>query len=156
MLNPGGSPGTTFNKSATTRFNNSQITAARGQMVGNRMAQQALRNQYSKKNPGAPVGGNQSSQAVLPQQPVGNVQLPTGGPQMSEQAAQDFDPSVFADELINNLVGEIRTEQFLESPRVKDAMTSIRLKNIMNSDNPRYRKDPRPLFQQVVSKIGMD
>ena len=151
MLNPGGLPSNLFPKSAQTRFTNSQRNASRATMVGNPAAQQSIRNQTSL------VSGAQPGVVQHKQQPP-NVQqgaLPTGGPAMPEEAAEQFDPAVFLESQINDFVGKIKLENFMESPRVKDAMESIRLKNIMNADNPRYRKSPKSLFKQVVDKIGM-
>lgn len=149
MLSPGGTPSNLFSKSAMTRANNAQRKGARATMVGNPAAQQSIRNQTSQVSGPKP-------QLSAPQSP--NVQqgaLPTGGPAMPPEAAEQFDPAVFLEDQINNFVGKVKFENFMQSPRVKDAMESIRLKNIMNSDNPRYRKSSKPLFKQVVDKIGM-
>lgn len=158
MINPGGNPSVLFNKSAATRMNNTQVNAARMTMPFNQAAQQSLRNQYSKKNPGQPPVGNANSnqQVQLPNQPNQQVSMPTGGPQAPAQAAENFDPAVFAEEALNTLVGDIRFKQFLESPRVKDAMEAIRFKNQMNQDNPRYIPDTRPVFDQVIDRIGFE
>lgn len=152
MINPGGS----VTKSAATRLNNSQVSAAQATMPFNAAAQQSLRNTYSKQNKSGPPVGPKPNPSTLPGlEPQQQVQVPTGGPQGPESMAEGFDPAVFAEQQLDQIVGEIRTQQFTESPRVKDAMESIRFRNLMNADNPRYIKDPRPLFEQVVSKIGM-
>ena len=150
MLNPGGQPNVSFNKSAMSRFNNSQRNASRATMVGNPAAQQSIKNQTSKVA-STKAGAIQPQQASLTQP----APLPTGGPALPVESAQGFDPAVFMEQQINNFVGKVKLENFLQSPRVKDAMESIRLKNIMNADNPRYRKSLKPLFDQVVDKIGM-
>lgn len=156
MINPGGNPSVLFNKSATTRMNNNQVSAARATMPFNQAAQQSLRNQYSKKNLGQPSVGSSNQQVQLPNQPNPQVSMPTGGPQAPMQAAENFDPGVFAEEALDTLVGDIRTKQFLESPRVKDAMEAIRFKNMMNRDNSRYIPDSRPIFEQVIDRIGFN
>lgn len=153
MIQPGGTPGTAFTKSATTRFNNTQRNAARATMPHNLAAQQSLKNSLSKKNTsGQPPVGT----APAPSSPA-MPQVPTGG--ATEFSDPDFDPAAFApspEGVLDELVGSIRTEQFMESPRVKDAVEAVRFKNIMNANNPRYRPDNRNLFQQVVSRMGMD
>lgn len=151
MINPGGSPGTSFSKSATTRFNNSQINAARATMPFNKAAQQALRSQSSSAKPGGPPVG-QVLNTIAP--PVAEVDLPTGGPQLPEPV-ESFDPAVFQEEKINEVVGTIRTQQFLNSPRVKDAATSVRLKNYFNSTNQSRVPDPRNLLEQVISRLRL-
>lgn len=160
MITPGGSPGTAFSKSATTRFNNTQVDAQQRAMPFNAAAQASLRKQSSASNPSGPAVAPtqnpndfqvQGSQ-VGPQQ----VNLPTGGPVMPEEAVQDFDPAVFQEQALDTLVGSIRTQEFINSPRVKDAATSVRLKNFFNATNPDKREDPRTLFQQVLNRIGVE
>ena len=155
VMQPGGTPKVPFTKSAQTRANNSTRNAARSTMVGNQAAQQSIRNQTSKTSATQPGAVGPTVQQSAVQQPAAPVQIPTGGPQMPVEAAEGFDPGVFVDQAIGDFVGQIKLKNFIESPRVKDAMESIRLKNLMNSDNPKYQQDPRTLFQQVVSKIGM-
>lgn len=157
MINPGGTPGTAFNKSAATRFNNGQINAARATMPHNAAAQASLRNQYSKKNSTGepPVGTRPNPNPLQGLEPQTPVQVPTGGPSSMGVQDTEFDPAVFMEEAVSTMVGQIRQEQLMESPRVKDAMTAIRFKNIMNSENPNYNPDPRSLFEQVVSRIGL-
>lgn len=165
MINPGGSVGVTFNRSAATRMNNNLVNGARATLPGpgNQAAQQSLRNQYSKKNPGAPVGPNvnqpvkqmQAPMQASMQQPM---ELPTGGPQAPPEMGNGMEA---ADALLDpmaqmeQLIEEVKQKQFEESPRVKDAMEAIRFKNLMNAENPRYQPDSRSLFEQVVARIGM-
>lgn len=150
MLNPGGQPSIPFTKSAMTRANNNQRKASRATMVGNPAAQQSIRHQTSKVT-GPKQGAVQPTAPNLMQPSP----LPTGGPALPVEAAQQFDPAVFMENQINDFVGKVKLNNFIESPRVKDAMESIRFKNIMNADNPTYRKSPKSLFSQVVDKIGM-
>lgn len=158
MITPGGSPGTAFTKSATTRFNNSQIQAAKGTMPHNPAAQASLRKQSSGSNPsGVPVSPTFDPKVLqgggAPQAPQ-PVNLPTGGAGLPPDAAEGFDPAVFQEQKLNELVGSIRTQEFMNSPRVKDAASSVRLKNFMNNTNPMRKPDTRNLLQQVLSRIG--
>jgi hypothetical protein len=158
MINPGGSPGTSFNKSATTRFNNNQINAARALMPFNKAAQDSLRNQTSSANPsGPPVGtqNNDPAQLLSGLEPPaqGPVGVPTGGPQLPVEQTQEFDPEVFRENMLDELVGTIRTQKFLNSPRVKDAVASVRLKNFFNHNNPERIPDNRNLITQVLSRL---
>lgn len=160
MINPGGSPGTAFTKSATTRFNNNQVSAAQGSMPLNALAQQSLRKQTSQSKPnGAPLSLTQNPNELLgglgPMSPQPS-QLPTGGPGLAPDAAQGFDPAVFQESLLDNLVGTIRTQEFINSPRVKDAAQSVRLKNFFNNTNPNKTPDSRNLLQQVLDRTGMN
>lgn len=158
MITPGGSPGTAFTKSATTRFNNNQIKAAQGAMPFNGAAQASLRKQTSASNPSsAPVAPTQNPNELLaPGGAMGppQVNLPTGGAGLPPEAGQDFDPAVFQEQKINEIIGTIRAEEFINSPRVKDAASSVRLKNFLNNTNPNRRPDSRNLFQQVLGRIG--
>ena len=141
-----------FNQSAATRFANTRVDAKRHTMLMNPAAQQSLRKQVGSSNISThrpPVGLH-----LQPEVDSSQVEVPTGGPQAPAYMAEGFDPKVFAEEALDTLVGQIRMEKFMESPRVKDAMESIRLTNIMNADNPNYVRDPRSLFEQVVTKIG--
>jgi hypothetical protein len=158
MITPGGSPGTAFTKSATTRFNNSQIQAAQGTMPHNAAAQASLRKQSSGSNPSSPpvtptfdpnvLQGGGAPQAPQP------VNLPTGGTGLPPDAAEGFDPAVFQEQKLNEVVGTIRTQEFLNSPRVKDAASSVRLKNFFNNTNTERKPDSRNLLDQVLSRIG--
>lgn len=156
MINPGGTYGTAFNKSAMSRFNNTKAQAAQMAMPHNQAAQAAIRKQYSKSTPGGPPVSSpdpgQLLQGVQPQQPVA---LPTGGPQMPLEQSADFDPEVFKEDLLNEVVGQVRQQQFLESPQVKDAATSVRLKNWFNGGDPTRVEDPRNLLQQVISRARL-
>lgn len=160
MLEPGGTPGTAFTKSAATRFNNNQIKAAQGSMPLNAAAQASLRKQSGASHPSGQALSTTrntndlqgSSGLLAPQQ----VNLPTGVSGLPPDAAQGFDPAVFQEQKLNEIVGTIRAEEFINSPRVKDAASSVRLKNFFNNTNPNRRNDPRNLFQQVLSRIGGD
>lgn len=154
MLNPGGNVSTVFQKSAATRMNNNVVNGARATMPLNQMAQQSLRMAHNKKNPNPPVGptANNPLQGLEPSSPV---QVPTGGPRLSEELGQDFDPSVFYENQLKQIIDDVKTEQFIQSPRVKDAMESVRFKNLMNQGKPNYQPDSRSLFRQVAAKIGM-
>lgn len=160
MITPGGSVGTAFTKSATTRFNNNQVKAARGTMPFNAAAQASLRKQSSGSNPsGAPVAPtfnpNDLQASGGPQGPQ-PVNLPTGGAGLPPEAAQDFDPAVFQEQQVNELLGNIRAQEFMNSPRVKDAASSVRLKNFLNNTNTERKPDSRNLLQQVMGRIGAD
>lgn len=156
MINPGSTVGTAFNKSAMTRFNNTKAQAAQMAMPHNQAAQAAIRKTYSKSTPGGPPAGNpdpgQLLQGLEPQQPVA---LPTGGPQMPLDQSAGFDPEVFKQDVLNEVVGQVRQQQFLESPQVKDAATSVRLKNWFNGGDPARVEDPRNLLQQVISRARL-
>lgn len=158
MINPGSTYGTMFAKSAMTRFNNTKAQAARMAMPHNQAAQAAIRKQTSKSTPGGPpaVAGSPDPGQLLPgfepQQPVA---LPTGGPQMPLDQSADFDPEVFKQDVLNEVVGQVRQQQFLESPQVKDAATSVRLKNWFNRGDPARVEDSRNLLQQVISRTGL-
>ena len=158
MITPGGSVGTAFTKSATTRFNNNQVKAAQGTMPHNAAAQASLRKQSSGSNPrGNPVSPTQNPNDLLaPGGPMGPQQanLPTGGAGLPPEAGEGFDPAVFQEQQINELVGSIRAQEFINSPRVKDAASSVRLKNFLNNTNPDRKPDSRNLLQQVLGRIG--
>jgi hypothetical protein len=159
LITPGGSPGKAFTKSATSRFNNNQVKAAQGAMPMNALAQQSLRKQSSKSNPnGMPLAPTQNSNDLLggaaPMGPA-QAQLPTGGPGLAPEAAAGFDPAVFQESIIDNLVGKVRTQEFINSPRVKDAASSVRLKNFFNNTNPNRTPDSRNLLQQVLDRTGL-
>lgn len=155
MIRPGGMPGVMFGRSATTRMNNNQIEAQKRSMPHNQAAQASLRKQSSKqkaKQPGAVGKPNISGETRLPQQQPTNV--PTGGPSGIPPMEQEFDPSVFVEQRINDIVGQIKMEEFANSPQTKDAMTVIKLKNFFNQRNPNYRADTRSLFDQIGTRTG--
>lgn len=160
MITPGGSPGTAFSKSATTRFNNNQIAAQQRSMPFNVAAQASLRKQTSASKPSGPAAAPTQNPNELQLQggPLGpqQVNLPTGGPALPQEAAEGFDPAVFQEQALDTLVGSIRTQEFINSPRVKDAASSVRIKNFFNATNPDKRPDPRTLFQQVLNRIGVE
>lgn len=146
MINPGGSPGTSFSKSAQTRFNNNQINGQRATMPFNMAAQQALRNMKSGAKAGGPpvapvVDQTQNIPNQQVQQPVGQVPL------------QQTDPAITQENIVNELISNIRREQFINSPQVKDAMTSIRLRNIFNATNPDAAPDTRDLMSRIQARI---
>ena len=155
MINPGGSPSVKFSKSAATRMNNNQTNAQRATMPLNQAAQNSFRNQYSGGNAsGPPVGPTSATSTLQGLEPSQQqIQLPTGGPQLPEPMREGFDPAVFMENKLNEIVGNVRTQHFVESPEVKDAMTNIRIKNFMNSSNPNYSPDSRPLFELVIARI---
>lgn len=153
MIAPGGKPGVTFGRSATTRFNNNQIEAQQRSMPHNKAAQASLRRQVSgSKAPKKQAVGKKQPQQNNP--PVGNVNIPTGGPQMP--APEQFDPRVFVEQEINDIVGQMKFDEFANSPQTKDAMTAIKLKNFFNRNNPEYRPDIRPLIDQIGTRTGAD
>lgn len=154
MINPGGNSSVVHAKSAVTRMNNNLVNAARASMPLNAAAQASLRHQSSSANPsGPPVGNHSQGDPLQGLQPMAPVELPTGGPQMAPDP--EFDPEVFKQNVIDNVVGQVRTQQFLNSPQVKDAVTTTRLKNVFNSGNPRRSPDSRNLFEQVMSRMGV-
>lgn len=150
MINPGGSPGTSFSKSAQTRFNNNQINGQRATMPFNQAAQQSLRNMKSGGNPGGPPVGPQ-----VQVQPAGNMQVqnqPVGNPVGNPQPYED--PATIQENIVSELISNIKREQFINSPQVKDAMTSIRLRNIFNATNPDAAPDNRDLLTRIKGRIG--
>lgn len=149
MMRPGFLPGAPKNKSAETRMENTKIDAKRMNLPGNLGAQQALRNQTSQVH-ASPVG---RLELPKPQHHV-PVELPTQGPAMPEPE-QEFNPEVFKEDMVNHMIGQIRTEKFIQSPRVKDAMTSIQIKEFLNQANPNRPKDTRSLLDQVIDRMGM-
>jgi hypothetical protein len=119
---------------------------------GANAAQQSLRQQMPKPTQvkTAPVG-----RLELPErQPQAPVELPTGGPVMPPPE-EGFDPEVFKEDMVSNILGQIRTKQFVNSPRVKDATTSVQIKEFFNQNNPNRRQDGRSLIEQVTSRMGM-
>ena len=159
MITPGGSVGTAFTKSATTRFNNSQVKAAQASMPLNPAAQASLRKQTSGSNPSGPaVTVTQDPNAFLPpamRPPAQQANLPTGGAGLPPEAAQGFDPAVFQEQMLDQIVGSVRAQDFINSPRVKDAASSVRLKNFLNNTNTERKPDSRNLLQQVLGRIGV-
>lgn len=150
MINPNVTPGVSTNKSAQTRFNNSQINAERATMPFNTAAQASLRNMKSSAKPGGnSVAPSLSPGPVLPQvkqSPVGPMPVPT--------QAEQIDPNTIKDNILNDVVAKIRQQQFIDSPQVKDAMTSIRLRNIFNATNPNAMPDNRDLMGRIKSRLG--
>jgi hypothetical protein len=147
----------TLDKGAVTRLENDKTRAAQMSMPHNKAAQAALRKQTREVNgPRNPVGsGPQSAQGSIVQNlaPQRQVPVPEGGPQLPPDP--EFDPAIFKEDMEDNIVGQIRTQQFLSSPRVKDAQTSIQLKEFFNQHNPNRKPDPRDLMDRVVSRIGV-
>lgn len=157
MINPGGTPGTSFSKSATTRFNNSQLNGARAAMPFNVAAQQSLRNQSSGATPsGPPVGPKQNpNDLIMPFAPEGApAPLPTGGPALPVEQPK-YNPLEFRDKTIDKILEEFRQEKFINSPRVKDAATSVRLKNFFNNSNPDRMPDSRNMLDRVLARMGL-
>lgn len=152
MIEPGGASSVLHAPAAVTRMNNNLVNAARLSMPFNAAAQASLRNQTSSSHPsGPPVGPTGNVSAIQPQ-PVGQVALPTGGPVGPPQP--DFDPEVFKENLLDTVVGEVRTQNFMNSARVKDAATSVRLKNVFNATNDQKMPDDRNLLEQVINRMG--
>lgn len=149
MINPGSTPGTSFSKSAQTRFNNNQINAARAAMPFNPAAQSSLRNMSSTGKAGGPPVGR-SSESVLP------APAPTiNGPSVPQAPLIPEPQPVEAHRnLADDLVKQVRQEQFINSPQVKDAMTSIRLRNLFNASNPNAMPDNRDLMTRIKARIG--
>jgi hypothetical protein len=146
MLNPGGTP-------ATTRFNNNQIRAAQLSMPHNAMAQASLRRMGNSGNPvGQPVSSNPIQNVM---QSAGPVEIPTGGPQMPVEQTVGFDPGVFKDNVLEDLVNQVRTQKFINSPAVKDAMSSVTLRNFFNATNPNAVPDNRSLMRQVLARLRL-
>lgn len=156
MINPGGSPGTAFSKSAQTRFNNDQINAARATMPFNPSAQSALRDTKSTaKKRGPAVAGPMPDLTQM----FGAATAPTQAPQEPQvplvpEAPQQIDPVTQTQNLANDTVAQIRQQQFINSPQVKDAMTSIRLRSLFNATNPNAMPDNRDLMTRVKARIG--
>ncbi len=142
----------TVNKSAQTRFNNDRTVAAQRSMVGNPAAQASLRKQSHtiKGYKGSPPVGN--TPLIQPQAPVS---LPTGGPQLPPEQTEAFDPVVFRENMVNQIVGAARTQEFIESPQVKDALTSVTVRNFFNATNPNATPDNRSILQKVMSRLRL-
>lgn len=158
MINPGGTPGTSFSKSAQTRFNNNEINAARATMPFNQAAQASLRNMSSTgKAVGPPVGPKPDISSLLPQvqnQPVRPSAPQVSQPLVREPASQPLDQVTETKNLADDLVKQVRQDQFINSPQVKDAMTSIRLRNLFNASNPDAMPDNRDLMTRIKARIG--
>lgn len=157
MINPQAG---TFTKSAMTRANNSKINAARATMVGNPAAQASLINQRSGGTPGGPpVGSSNPAPPAPPTAPAMPSVPPVGtvpGSTVDAAPTPTFDPEAFKRDTLSRLLGEIRTEHFLKSAPVKDAMETIRLKNAFNHANPNRVQDSRTLLEQVVTRAKLD
>lgn len=150
MTNPDGTSSASHNKSAETRFANTLAQGQRQTMPFNRAAQQSIKNQRSVQNPGSPV----TQQAVPQINPtgVGFESAPVGNPVNSIDS--NIQPEVSSQEQsIESIIAKIRQEQFINSPQVKDAMTSIRLKNIFNSTNPNVKPDSRDLMARIKARV---
>lgn len=155
MINPGGESSVTHSKSAVTRMNNNLVNAAKLSMPFNAAAQASLRHQTSGAKPsGPPVGPSQppAQSSGLEPQVTEQVALPTGGPVGPPQP--DFDPEIFKENLLDQIVGEVRTQHFLNSARVKDAATTEVLRERFNLHNPDKMPEGRNLIQRVLNRIG--
>lgn len=145
-----------LDKGAVTRMNNTIIQGKKNQMKvgpGGQIAQQSLKKQLSpppapKSRP--PVGNNYND--VLTPSPVN---VPTGGPSPMPQQPE-FDPEVFKEDVVNNLLGTIKTHKFLDSPAAQDAKTSVELKEMFNQFNPNKKPDPRSLVDRIVHRMGLN
>jgi hypothetical protein len=152
MIAPGEVPGVPQDKRAVTRFANNQIEAKQRGMTS--AAQQSLRRQTGEK-PRQPREVPQ--QTALPARRLPSFQqtaIPTEGPALPDAQLQDFDPEVFKADYEDNLVEQIRLEQFMNSEPVKDAQTSIMLKEAFNQNNENRKPDPRNLLDRVLSRLG--
>lgn len=155
MINPGGSPGTSFSKSAQTRFNNGQINAQRAAMPMNQAAQQSLRNMKSGGKPSGPAISAPPDTNLLTPGSVQSQQPPVGSmPQPQLPSVTPEDATSIKNTILDDLVANVRRQQFINSPQVKDAMTSIRLKNIFNATNPDAMPDDRDLMGRIKARIG--
>lgn len=147
-----------LDKGAVTRINNDQVRAKQMQMPHNQAAQMSLKEQTSEVRKGSnPVG-----RGSMPS-PKGALQnlAPQRGLSLPEPASElanppEFDPDQFNKDMEDNILGQVRTEQFLKSPRLKDALTSIQLKEFFNQHNPRRKPDPRDLMDRVISRMGFN
>jgi hypothetical protein len=141
-----------LDKGAVTRMDNTIAQAKRQTMPGpgSNAAQASLRHQVKgpKRQGGSPVGDY--SQVVKPQP----VNIPTGGPQLPPNP--EFDAGVFKQDMADSIVGQIRTNNFLNSAAAKDAMTSVQLKEMFNQFNPNKKPDPRSLVDRVVNRMGLN
>lgn len=144
-----------LDKGAVTRMNNTITQGKKNRLVGGpggNAAQASLQKQLSPKpvaKNGPPVG---DFEEVLRPQPIN---IPTGGPP-NLPAQPEFDPAVFKEDVVNNLLGTIKTNQFLNSAAAKDAKTSVELKEIFNQFNPNKKPDPRSMVDRVVNRMGID
>jgi hypothetical protein len=113
-------------------------------------ARSALQQYHS--SPLNPVGQQpQSAPAVNPI--ISPAPLPTGGPQLPVEQTQNFDPSVFKDNILDEVLQTAKQQKFLNSPAVKDAVSSITLRNFFNFTNPNAIPDQRSMFRQVISRL---
>lgn len=151
MINPGGSPGTSFTKSAQTRFNNGQINGARATMPLNAAAQQSVRNMKSGTRKSTPPVGSPTPSAANMLPTGGQAPAPVGN--VNPQPQPQINPEDIAKGVVDDVVSAVRREQFINSPQVKDAMTSIRLRNIFNATNPDAAPDTRGLMGRVSARI---
>lgn len=148
-----------LDKGAVTRMNNTITQGKKNQMKvgpGGNIAQQTLKKQLSPQpvaNSQPPVGNNYKD--VITPSPVN---IPTGGPSPQAQMPNqpEFDPEVFKEDVVNNLLGTIKTHQFLNSAAAKDAKTSVELKEIFNQFNPNKKPDPRSMVDRVVNRMGIN
>lgn len=140
-----------MNKSAETRMANTETQAQRNTMVGPgaQAAQASLKDQvHGSRKVGSPVGDYK--EAVTPQP----IDIPTGEP--NRQVVPEFDAGVFKEDMADSIVGQIRTNNFLNSAAAKDAMTSVQLKEIFNQFNTNKKPDPRSLVDRVVNRMGLN
>lgn len=155
MINPGGTPGTSFAKSAQTRFNNNQINGARATMPFNAAAQASLRDTSSTGKAGGPPVGSSADPAQLLMPQVQNQPVQGQAPQVPlAPQTQPVGQVTETQNLADNLVKQVRQEQFINSPQVKDAMTSIRLRSLFNASNPNAMPDNRDLMTRIKARIG--
>lgn len=149
-----------LDKGAVTRMNNTITQGKKNQMKvgpGGEIAQQSLKKQLSPKPApkSRPPVGNNYDEVLRTQAPL--VNIPTGGPSSMppDQSAQ-FNPEVFKEDVVNNLLGTIKTHQFLNSAAFQDAKTSVELKEMFNQFNPNKKPDPRSMVDRVVNRMGIN
>lgn len=143
-----------LDKGAVTRMENTVKQGQRNQMVGpaKQAAQSSLKNQVKRPvRKGGPSVGQNYQQVIQPQAPA---DIPTGGPVLPQQP--EFDAGVFKQDMIDGIVGQVRTTNFLNSPAAKDAQTSVQLKELFNQFNPNKKPDPRSLVDRVVNRMGIN
>lgn len=149
-----------LDKGAVTRMNNTITQGKKNRLAGGpggNAAEASLQKQLSPK-PVAKGRWNPRGEfvpefpEVLRPEPIN---IPTGGPP-NLPPQPEFDPAVFKEDVVNNLLGTIKTNQFLNSAAAKDAKTSVELKEMFNQFNPNKKPDPRSIVDRVVNRMGIN
>ena len=143
-----------LDKGAITRMNNTITQGKKNRLAGGpggNAAEASLQKQLSPK-PVAKDGPSVGQSQVLRPEPIN---IPTGGPP-NLPPQPEFDPVVFKEDVVNNLLGTIKTNQFLNSAAAKDAKTSVELKEMFNQFNPNKKPDPRSMVDRVVNRMGIN